>query len=47
MLYEFIMNDLKQKGVYMLLTSGVLWFMIVRLDLIRWKILLEYPELIR
>ena len=40
-------SHLKQKGVYMLLASRVLWFMVVRLGLLRRKILLEYPELIR
>ena len=30
--------SLKAKGIYMLLASGVLWFMVVRLGLLKWKI---------
>ena len=40
-------NLKKKTSVYMLLESGVLWFMVVRLGLLRWKILLKYPELVR
>ena len=39
--------SLKTKGLYKLLASGVSGFMVVRLGLLRWKILPEYPELIR